>query len=264
MANSNQQNDYLWVFLSHSLKDYDQVRQLRNIMEDKGMRPLMFFLKCLDEEPEIFDLIKREIDVRPRFILCDSKNAQDSKWVQKEVEYIKSKHRPFVTIDLNKPNTFEERVMELKRRSQIFISASHKDDHIVSVIATSLRNRGFNVFEHKDSILTGVKFLYNIANAITKACDNGYFLPIITPNYCQSRWGEKELLFADEHYPHSLIPCAVANSYEEALDMLEQSSALKYTLSCKQFCTITPGKNFEASVEEFCDLVVRRDLLQNE
>ena len=87
-----QPNDELWVFLSHSNNDYEQVRCLRNIMEEKGMRPLMFFLKCLDEEPEIFNLIKREIDVRPRFILCDSENAQKSEWVQKEVEYIKSKY----------------------------------------------------------------------------------------------------------------------------------------------------------------------------
>ncbi len=77
------QNDDIWVFLSHSNEDFSEVRKLRNIMEEHGLRPLMFFLKCLDSDPEIFDLIKREIDVRPRFFLCSSKNAALSKWVQR-------------------------------------------------------------------------------------------------------------------------------------------------------------------------------------
>ena len=81
-------NNEIWVFLSHSVKDYKKVRLVRNILEEEGLRPLMFFLLCLENEEEIDDLIKREINCRTRFILCDSVNAQASKWVQKEVEYI--------------------------------------------------------------------------------------------------------------------------------------------------------------------------------
>ena len=75
----------IWVFLSHSNKDYEKVRQVRNILEQQGYRPLMFFLNCLNDDNEIDELIKREIDSREKFILCDSKNAQNSKWVQEEV-----------------------------------------------------------------------------------------------------------------------------------------------------------------------------------
>ncbi len=78
-----------WIFLSHSNKDFDQVRELRSILEEKEHHPLMFFLKCLSDEDEIDDLIRREIEVRSWFILCDSENARNSAWVQQEIEIIK-------------------------------------------------------------------------------------------------------------------------------------------------------------------------------
>lgn len=80
----------IWVFLSHSNKDYEKVKSVRDKLERDDFRPIMFFLKCLEDNDEIDDLIKREIDVRTRFILCDSENARKSDWVQKEIEYIES------------------------------------------------------------------------------------------------------------------------------------------------------------------------------
>ena len=76
------QNDEVWIFLSHSNKDYEKVRLVRNVLEGQSLRPLMFFLHCLSDDEEIDSLIKREIDCRTRFILCDSENARASKWVQ--------------------------------------------------------------------------------------------------------------------------------------------------------------------------------------
>ena len=54
----------IWVFLSHSNKDYEKVRQVRNILEQQGYRPLMFFLNCLNDDNEIDGLIKREIELK--------------------------------------------------------------------------------------------------------------------------------------------------------------------------------------------------------
>lgn len=85
----------IWIFLSHSNEDYDKVRKVRNMLEDLNLRPIMFFLKCLNDDDEIDELIKREIDCRTRFILCDSDNARKSNWVKREVEYIKSKDKPY-------------------------------------------------------------------------------------------------------------------------------------------------------------------------
>ncbi len=107
-------NNEIWIFLSHSDKDYEKVRLVRNILEEEGLRPLMFFLLCLENEEEINDLIKREINCRTRFILCDSENAQASKWVQKEIEYIKSKDRIYERVDLNAP------IDKIRRQTKTF------------------------------------------------------------------------------------------------------------------------------------------------
>ena len=90
----------IWIFLSHSNKDFKKVREIRNYLEEKDCRPLMFYLKCLSNDDEINDLIRREIDCRTRFIICDSENARASKWVQSEINYIKSKARNFEVLDL--------------------------------------------------------------------------------------------------------------------------------------------------------------------
>ena len=82
------ENKEIWIFLSHSNKDFAKVRLIRNYLEERSCRPLMFYLKCLSNDDEIDDLIKREIDCRTRFIICDSENSQASKWVQSEVKYI--------------------------------------------------------------------------------------------------------------------------------------------------------------------------------
>lgn len=55
----NSNND-IWVFLSHSNKDYEKVREVRNLLEEQNFRPLMFFLNCLNDDEEIDSLIKRE------------------------------------------------------------------------------------------------------------------------------------------------------------------------------------------------------------
>lgn len=93
----------IWIFISHSSEDFNKVRKIRNYLEEKSYRPLMFYLKCLESDEEIYDLITREIDVRTRFILCDSENARSSYWVKKEMDYI-SNHEPprsFLRIDLS-------------------------------------------------------------------------------------------------------------------------------------------------------------------
>ena len=41
----------------------------------------MFFLKCLNDHAELHDLIRREIEARTGFLLCDSQAARQSRWV---------------------------------------------------------------------------------------------------------------------------------------------------------------------------------------
>ena len=43
-------------FVSHSTKDFERVRLVRNALEDSGFRPILFYLKCLENETEVNDL----------------------------------------------------------------------------------------------------------------------------------------------------------------------------------------------------------------
>ena len=45
MANNNS-NGYF--FLSHSSKDIEKVRKIRNLIEQENGNPILFYLKCLD------------------------------------------------------------------------------------------------------------------------------------------------------------------------------------------------------------------------
>jgi len=143
-------NNEIWVFLSHSNKDYEKVRQVRDLLEKKSFRPLMFFLKCLNDDDEIDDLIKREIDSRGRFILCDSENARDSKWVKKEIDYIKSKNRLFQTINIDAPlDDIQAEIEDFQKRNSIFISYnsnSESDKAFAKKLESFLKDMDFGVY----------------------------------------------------------------------------------------------------------------------
>lgn len=97
---ANNSNNVIWLFLSHSNKDHEKVIKVRNLLEKNSFIPLMFFLKCLNDDDEIDDLIKREIGSRGRFILCDSENVRNSDWVKREIEYIQSKQQVDCIIEM--------------------------------------------------------------------------------------------------------------------------------------------------------------------
>ena len=60
-----------WIFVSHSTRDLERVRLVRNAIEAANGEPIRFFLKCLSEHDEIDELIEREIRARNFFLLCD-------------------------------------------------------------------------------------------------------------------------------------------------------------------------------------------------
>jgi hypothetical protein len=99
-------DDNKWVFLSHSNKDFAKVRLVRDQLELKDLRPIMLYLKCFEGEPDdvVLDLLKKEIDARPRFVLCKSSNSIHSYYVQQEISYIKSLNRPYEIVDLDDDN----------------------------------------------------------------------------------------------------------------------------------------------------------------
>ena len=67
-------NNKLTIFLSHSHKDEEKVRRIRDVLETLDCEPLMFFLKCLDDNnDELEDFIKREICARNIFCTAKAK-----------------------------------------------------------------------------------------------------------------------------------------------------------------------------------------------
>ena len=76
-------NEGCWIFISHSSKDIEKIRMIRNEFEKYGQNPLAFHLKCLktdtnENKNELLDLIKREIESREWFVFCESESSLNS------------------------------------------------------------------------------------------------------------------------------------------------------------------------------------------
>lgn len=133
-----------WVFVSHSNKDFNKIIRLRNKLEARYYKPLLFFLKCLDDDKEIFELIKREIRARDRFILCNSTNSRNSKWVQREIEYIKSLDRPYEIIDIESTDAeIDAAINRFDHRSTVYIWST--DTSFNHIVAYELMKKSFRV-----------------------------------------------------------------------------------------------------------------------
>ena len=197
-----------WVFLSHSTKDFDRVRLVRNALEDSGFRPILFYLKCMENEDEINGLLKREIDARHRFILCDSPNAQASRYVQSEVDYIRSKKRMYEVIDLSQvdmksPNV-EKDVLNLikpfKRRASVFISYHDSDREFAKQLEEECLRWGFKAWDMDfyDWQIPGnapsVTWDFLTRRSIEATLDNGYLIGLISKN--SSEYGNKLIEYA--------------------------------------------------------------------
>lgn len=181
------QNNEVWVFLSHSNEDYEKVKIVRDILEKDNFRPIMFFLKCLDNNDEIDSLIEREIKARTRFILCDSENARKSNWVQREVEIIKTTGRMYETVDLNKST--EELVGVLnrfKRRSSVLCISDNNE--IQRQINSLLLENDFICL---NSMINIQNSMGNFIDKIRR--EDGYILLLLTNETINSSWVYCEL-----------------------------------------------------------------------
>src|SRR4051794_15227862 len=133
------------IFMSHSQLDLQPVRAVRNELENRGHNPLMFFLRGVDDDAELTDLILREIEARTFFLLCDSENARRSRWVQQEVEMVKAlPEKLYEQVDL--AASLDEQLdsaLELVRRGTVFLSYQRLDMGAVQLVAREFESRGF-------------------------------------------------------------------------------------------------------------------------
>ena len=194
------------VFLSHSSKDIQQIRQIRDILEALDYDPLLFHLKCLDDDNEHLEtFIEKEIEARNIFIYCKSPNSEKSVWVKKELEYIRSfDSKRLYTIDITRP--FKETIVQLLQsitniiqKNRIFISCSHgyPDKQFGDYLEAFLTRHNFDVIK------------YNTLNrqedekhkiALTEAAT---FIAVISPNSIESPYCSSELEYVLYNYENS-------------------------------------------------------------
>ena len=193
---SDDNNKEIWIFLSHSNKDFAKVRLIRNYLEERSCRPLMFYLKCLSNDNEIDDLIKREIDCRTRFIICDSENSQASKWVQSEVKYIKSQQRSYDVIDLSKSeDEIKLQLDELVKSTQIFLSYSCNDYELVNAVYSHICKYDIRCFFDAKSLSSG-SFQEQISYAIDLATEFGFVVFFASKHSLSANFEISELQYS--------------------------------------------------------------------
>lgn len=190
------ENKEIWIFLSHSKKDFEKVRRVRNILEDMNMRPIMFFLKCLDDNDEIEDLIKREIKARTRFILCDSENARNSNWVKREIDYIKELEKPYDIIDISAcEDDIRNKLRNCFRKDHIYISYPRELLPAIDIVHERLNKYDFcTSFIDKFETFRGSHFYEDFEYNIEKAVSKGFFISLLSHHsLMESRFSQFEL-----------------------------------------------------------------------
>lgn len=194
------EDNKIYVFLSHSHHDYEKVRKVRDILENEGFRPLMFFLKCLEKEEykELTEtLIKEEIDSRQRFILCNSENANNSDWVKFEIKHIKEAKRPYEVVDLDWDSAIiEKAISTFKKRSTVFLSYPRNLIELVKAANEELKLKDYRTFFDMEDISLGVSWAEEISNKILQASKEGYVLIFIDENLKRRTFQYKEISIA--------------------------------------------------------------------
>lgn len=178
-----------FIFISHSHKDMDKVRQLRNKLEDAGYEPLCFYLKALDDnEEELDDLIKREIDAREWFVYAVSDKSRESEWVQKERNWRTrkdSKNKQEWEVDLESDVSIDEISKTLSKGLKINIIYSHKDIEFVNKLVYKLRQRDFQVTTDPNMDF-GSSILDQLAEMIEDAANAGTNIVVLSKNSIDS------------------------------------------------------------------------------
>ena len=267
-----------WIFVSHSHKDLAKVRRVRNALEERGHNPLLFFLKCLGDNSEVDDLIRREIEARTWFILCDSPNAKASKWVQAETEIIKDlEGKVFVVVDLDED--FEKQLQEIEsisKRASVFISYARSDQAIAQSVGSALRAQDYAVFAEDEDLsweltynprvvgsLEGQDWASTIEERIrgATATEEGFFLVLLSPDAVRSHFVRRELRVAldaaEERGRTTNIVPVVVRDYEATVGLLSAYPETRYLLYEVALWDITVG-DLDRRVSQMIDDLKRR------
>lgn len=182
------------IFLSHSHKDEEKVRKIRDILETLDCEPLIFFLKCLDDDnTDLEDFIKKEIKARNIFLYCKSKNAEKSEWVQKELDYIRSLDKSRV-YEVDIENDFQLGIIRLLtsltkiiKQSRLFVSYSVKDTKTALSIMDYMKTKDIAVFNYTD-LKAGSSWADSVQTEIKKCAEEGSVIMLLSESSLKSRY----------------------------------------------------------------------------
>lgn len=221
-----------WIFLSHSSDDYQDVRIIRNYLEEHGFSAIMFYLKCYNPKRKESDrnkvqkIIRCEINKRNIFVLCDSVNARKSEFVQKEISIVKEQKNT-IYLELNLDNFQSNKSDELAKldiiikKATLFFSYSFEDESKVNIIKQYLHNKDFKILD-ASNINIGIHVDTAIREQIRTAAEQGAVLLFLSHNSFNSQgfWYEKDLALNNNAI---MIPILLDNISIKSFPALENS-----------------------------------------
>jgi hypothetical protein len=225
----NKENNGAWIFVSHSHYDLPNVRIIRNELEKLGHNPLLFFLKCMEDNVELPDLIKKEITARNWFVLCESEHSKKSTWVTEEVECIKSlPGKVFKTIYLDDDLIPQlEKLKSLSKRVTVFISSHQSDRDILKEIYNRFKEEDYRVFESSHDLDAGSDWQKAILSNLDEAIQHGFVLLLLSPDAIESSWMQSEIKYA--------LKKALSNPKSNIVPIIIKDAEMVINLSIKLF-----------------------------
>jgi hypothetical protein len=189
-----------WIFVSHSSHDLEKVRQVRDFLESRGHSPVLFFLLSLTNSSLLPKLIEEEIRLRHFFVLCNSKAARDSVWVQQEIRIVKaaSSEKVYEEIDLDADLAPQlDKLLALSKRSTVFLSFAPEDREVAARMRSAFEADDFKVLTD-DDVRAGESVARQIDDLIGVAAQTGYALVLASNDYLARPSRVAELTKANE------------------------------------------------------------------
>lgn len=158
-------------------------------------------MKCLSDENELNDLLKREISQRIWFVYCNSENAIKSQYVQFERNYIDSLIKEgrkfnFLSIELDKFDIWDSECYEYIRnqityqirKTKIFLSYSIEDQNFAINMKERFIEVGYSVWN--DNEIQNDDIFSNSINNVMKnhSYKDGLILLLVTENFLKSKF----------------------------------------------------------------------------
>ncbi len=239
-----------WVFLSHSSKDYEQVKVIRDYLELNNFNAIMFYLHSFnDEEKEkqITELVLNEIDARNIFVSCNSHNADISKWVQLEKNHAHNKIN-IIKVDIDLNELKNRRCSELSKLDDLMIDSSiyilaPSNDYRIKKTIDFLSQKGFKIYE-VDEIkhAKGKTRLKLFQSAVNETTETNSTLIIFVNN--TTTWQEEvnNMINRYEMYPRNIILVYLTESSVLNLRLEDRNIIPLYEYNFNEYLQILEDK----------------------